>query len=414
MIGRELRSGRYVVTARLGGGAQGDTWEARDRARADRAVAVKAFRVGTARAWKDVELAEREARTLALLEHDLLPRYIEHFEEEGTLYLVMERIEGESVAELRRRRVRFDANEVLRMLRDFGRALGYLHSRTPPVVHRDVKPGNVVQRRDGRFALVDFGAVRDRMRPEGGSTVVGTFGYMAPEQFQGRASPASDVYGAGATALAMLTGREPEDLPHEGLAIDVARAMPAGTPKELVRALERMLAADPDKRARSIEDAFAGAQGRTPTTHTERRQAHARHRAERRARKRERRAARRSHGARVPFLPRLLVHLALWIASLVVWVTVGLVTPLLLAIFSLFFGSALRRAASACMRAALATQRALGNASGWVAGKEREEGALPSGEEVHSRVAEEPERLRVASEEEEEEEDARAQGGARR
>src|SRR5690606_36418926 len=93
--------------------------------------------------------------------------------------------------------------------------------------------------------------------PAGGSTVVGTFGYMAPEQFQGRASPKSDVYGLGATALAMLTGMEPEDLPHEGLGIDVRRAAPPGTPAGLVRALSAMLIPDPDRRIDSVDDALA-------------------------------------------------------------------------------------------------------------------------------------------------------------
>src|SRR6185437_13327347 len=132
-------------------------------------------------------------------------------------------------------------------------ALDYLHGRAPPIVHRDIKPSNVIRRPDGSFALIDFGAVRDRMKPEGGSTVVGTFGYMAPEQFQGRAMPASDVYAAGATALTLLTGREPEDLPHKGLALDVPTAL-AGTRVQpaLVRALSTMLVPDPDTRASSI------------------------------------------------------------------------------------------------------------------------------------------------------------------
>jgi len=87
--------------------------------------------------------------------------------------------------------------------------------------------------------------------------VVGTFGYMAPEQFQGRTSPQSDVYGLAATAMTMLTGVEPEELPHSGLGIDVAKALPAGTPAPLVRALTAMLVPDPDQRVGSVTEALA-------------------------------------------------------------------------------------------------------------------------------------------------------------
>jgi len=254
-----LRGGRYVILKPLGEGSQGETFEAVDK-REGRLVALKRFRVDTAKAWKDVELAEREATTLASLEHPLLPQYVEHFEEDGVLVLVMERIEGQSLAALRKSGHRFSVPEVERLLADASRALTYLHGRAPPVVHRDLKPGNVVQRPDGSFAFVDFGAVRDRLKPTGGSTVVGTFGYMAPEQFQGRASPASDVYGIGATALSLLTGEEPEDLPHRGLGIDVARAVPSSTPRALVRALEAMLEPDPERRAPTIAAALARAE----------------------------------------------------------------------------------------------------------------------------------------------------------
>src|SRR4030095_7421768 len=101
------------------------------------------------------------------------------------------------------------------------------------------------------YVLVDFGSVREHLEPKGGSTVVGTFGYMAPEQLQGRALRATDVYAVGVTALRMLTGIEPEDLPHRGLAIDVAEALgERGTPLE--RALSAMVDPDPDRRASRI------------------------------------------------------------------------------------------------------------------------------------------------------------------
>src|SRR5215471_2105393 len=90
----ELRGGRYAVLGTLGVGAQAETLDAIDK-REGRAVAIKRFQVRGAKSWKDVELAEREATVLAALSHSKLPRHIDHFEEDGGLYLVMEKIEGE-------------------------------------------------------------------------------------------------------------------------------------------------------------------------------------------------------------------------------------------------------------------------------------------------------------------------------
>ena len=182
-----LRDGRFALLGLLGEWAQGRTYAGIDK-REGRPVAIKRFDVRGARTWKGAELAEREARVLQSLSHPKLPRYIDHFEEGGALYLVMEMIEGETLATLRARRVVLPPEAVFRFLEDASSVLDYLHRRPVPVVHRDLKPGNVIRRSDGSFAFVDFGAVRDKLRPEGGSTVVGTFGYMAPEQFQGRQS----------------------------------------------------------------------------------------------------------------------------------------------------------------------------------------------------------------------------------
>jgi serine/threonine protein kinase len=436
---KELRAGRYVLVRTLGEGSQGETYEAIDNGPVPRApdparkrllveewqryvstakgtksdppriadglVAIKCFRVGKAKAWKDVELAEREATTLRALSHPNLPRYIEHFEEDGALYLVMEKIEGESLAELRRQKKKLSVAEVVRMLEDAGDALEYLSTQMPGIVHRDIKPGNVIHRPDGSFAIVDFGSVRDRLKPAGGSTVVGTFGYMAPEQFQGRASPKSDVYGVAATALTMLTGAEPEDLPHEGLGIDVARAVPRGTPAPLVRALTAMLVPDPDRRIGSVEEALTILRGQRPNARGRARsrepewsseafvayhQKRAKRlqsdieervrrdverklrRAEKRAARKERHAARR-HGHGLPFLPLLVARVALFAAILVVWATVGLAVPLVLLVLSSLFGRALRRAAAACVGAAKRSQQAILRASARLGGAITEE-----------------------------------------
>ncbi|MEZ4371180.1 MAG: serine/threonine-protein kinase [Polyangiaceae bacterium] len=252
--GDSLGNGRYVVTELIGEGAQGQTLQAIDK-RDGTLVAIKRFSVRGASSWKDVELAEREARVLAQLDHPGLPRHLDHFEEDGALYLVMTLVEGESLAELRQRGELLDAAEVRSLLGQMAEILDYLGQRAPPVIHRDIKPSNIVRRATGSYALVDFGSVRDHLKRDG-STVVGTFGYMAPEQFQGRALPVSDVYGLGATALTLLTGVAPDQQPHRGLGIDVARALGPGADPELVALLGGMLTPDPDVRTRNLAAAL--------------------------------------------------------------------------------------------------------------------------------------------------------------
>ena len=374
-----LRDGRFVVLAAIGEGSQGRTFDGFDRLEG-RAVAIKRFDVRGARSWKDVDLAEREARVLQSLSHPKLPRYVDRFEEGGALYLVMEKIEGESLSALRARGATLSQDDVLRLLRDAGEVLDYLHGRAPPVIHRDLKPGNVIRRPDGSFAFVDFGAVRDKLRPEGGSTVVGTFGYMAPEQFQGRALPASDVYAMGATALSMLTGQQPEDLPHRGLAVDVRAALQSrgGRGSErLADILESMLEPDPDRRASRIAPLLEGSRrSRTPSPETDRaRDRHGRHqgrsevrdsveeamnryaeqRARREARRRQRheaRQARRRDRIRggFPFPLSLLLSLAFAVGIVAVTVTTQLVVPLLLTLLSVFVARSALRRASATVR----------------------------------------------------------------
>jgi tRNA A-37 threonylcarbamoyl transferase component Bud32 len=330
---RTFRSGRYRVVGTLGEGAQAETLEAVD-SESGRHVALKRFLVRGAKSWKDVELAEREARVLAQLTHPKLPRYLDAFEEDGALFLVMEKVEGESLAALRKRGATLDRNEVLRLLNELGEIFEYLHARAPAIIHRDVKPGNVIRKPDGSFALVDFGSVRDSLKPEGGSTVVGTFGYMAPEQFQGRALPQSDVYSLGATALAVLTGRDPEDLPHRGLAIDVAAVL--GHDRPLADVLTRMLDPDPDRRPQRVRPLVAGLprhhqQVPNPGPEPPRKVAE---------------PGIGQHGQRLPGgVILLIVLIGLAVARFSTAALFRVFLPVLLTLLSLFFGGGLRRTA---------------------------------------------------------------------
>jgi hypothetical protein len=431
--GTSLRDGRFRILGSLGEGTQGQTFDAVD-VREGQPVAIKRFDVRGAVAWKDVELAEREARVLQSLSHPKLPRYVDRFEEDGALYLVMEKIEGESLAAIRKHDGGLGEGEVERLLRDAAEVLAYLHGRSPPVIHRDLKPGNVIRRPDGSFAFVDFGAVRDKLRPEGGSTVVGTFGFMAPEQFQGRALPASDVYAIGATAVSMLTGREPEALPHKGLALDVRAALAGVASDRMIRVLEKMLEPDPDRRASSIGPLLAELDGR-PSSESRRRpgrrpepweaewrqqfeqqmqqwsshyqRKYARKQArrdERQARRDERhaqrRARRRERGlGRVPWPFSMLLAILFPLAIVLVSVATQLVVPVVLMALSVVFGSALREAADTVRESGKTAVGELLRSREWLRGQ----GATPAeGDEPRARVeGDDPaprERVRVEAE----------------
>lgn len=328
---RTFRDGRYRVAGVLGEGAQAETLDALDTVTGTH-VALKRFLVRGAKSWKDVELAEREARVLAQLSHPKLPRYLDAFEEDGALFLVMEKVEGESLAAIRKRGGTLERSEVLRLLSELGEIFEYLHARAPAIIHRDVKPGNVIRRPDGSFALVDFGSVRDTLKPEGGSTVVGTFGYMAPEQFQGRALPQSDVYSLGATAIAVLTGRDPEALPHRGLAIDVPAVLAHDPP--VADVLSRMLDPDPDRRPQRVRPLVA------PLLRE-------RHASDRPESPEHALSPAAEHHA--PGLPGgvilLVVLLGLAIARFSTAALFRVFLPVLLTVLSVFFGSGLRRTA---------------------------------------------------------------------
>ncbi|MBW1880139.1 MAG: serine/threonine protein kinase, partial [Deltaproteobacteria bacterium] len=244
---------RYCLEEVLGQGPQGTTYRATSMADGS-AVVVKELRVQAHLADKRRELFVREAHVLRQLDHPAIPRYIDDFEVRSgrwrTLCLVQAFIEGASLASIALDH-RYEQDEVLEITAALLDILTYLHELSPPVVHRDIKPSNVIRRSDGGLSLVDFGAVRDALKdPDlGGSTVAGTFGYMAPEQFAGDASPRTDLYGVGALAVALLTRREPHTL------LDLRNRMDwevHATPHPaLAVVLHRLLAPDPEARPES-------------------------------------------------------------------------------------------------------------------------------------------------------------------
>jgi len=256
---------KYRIIDTLGQGGSGTTYLAEDLQRAQR-VALKALSLHRMTDWKKMELFEREARILAQLNHSGIPHYLEYFHvdtpQDRSFYIAQQLAEGKSLAALVESGWRTDENGVRQIAIQILEILGYLHKLTPPVIHRDIKPQNIIRREDGQIFLVDFGAVQDTyhntfMR---GSTVVGTFGYMAPEQFRGQAVPTTDLYALGATLLFLLTHRSPGDLPTDRLKIDFRSRVQISP--EFADWLEKMLEPDVEDRFPSAKEALAVLQGK--------------------------------------------------------------------------------------------------------------------------------------------------------
>jgi serine/threonine protein kinase len=267
----EIIAERYRIIDTLGQGGIGITYEAEDLKNSQR-VALKAVSMRRTDDAKVLELFEREARILGQLNHSAIPRYLDYFQVDKRrnrfFYLAQQLAEGKSLAVLVDKGWHSDEAEVRRIATQILEILVYLQQLTPPVIHRDIKPQNIICRNDGQVFLVDFGAVRDVYHNTltGGSTVVGTYGYMAPEQFRGQAVLATDLYGLGATLIFLLTQKNPADLPHCKLKIDFRPH--AQVNKQFADWLERMIEPIAEDRFLSAEEALAVLRGKKEFTHS--------------------------------------------------------------------------------------------------------------------------------------------------
>jgi serine/threonine-protein kinase len=250
------------VIDRLGAGGMASVWLCRDE-RLDRAVAVKRLHADSPRDAERRFL--REAKLGASMNHPgLVSVYDTETDDEGLL-IVMEHVEGESLAEALVRG-RLAPERVARIARDLGEALDHVHAHG--VVHRDVKPANVLLRHDGAVKLVDLGiAVSvDQTRVTRSGTVLGSAAYMAPEQLEGQdVGPAADVYALAAVCFEALAGRKaragrtPVEIAHSVATTpppDVRELAPE-LPAAASRALARGMARDPGERPASAGELAA-------------------------------------------------------------------------------------------------------------------------------------------------------------
>ena len=204
--------GRYTLKSLLGRGGFGATYRASDRGRFGSHCAIKEFAPRSGEDPNGVARFKREALALLDLRHEGIPRLHEFFEDRGRYFLVQDLAEGEDLSSIVARRGPMGEAKTVSILNQLLDVLDYLHGHDPPIVHRDVKPANIILADDARVQLVDFGAARDVEPDDATVSVIYTPGYAPLKQLMGKVSPSVDLFAAGATAAFLLTGTPPKEL----------------------------------------------------------------------------------------------------------------------------------------------------------------------------------------------------------
>lgn len=257
-----MLGGRYRLTRQIAVGGMGEVWVAHDTALA-RDIAIKVLRDEFAGDPGFLERFRTEARNAASLSHPGIAALFDYGEQDGSAFLVMELVVGEPMSDLLEREPILPTDRLLPILAQTARALHAAHEAG--VVHRDVKPGNILLTPAGRVKITDFGVslANNQVPMTATGMVMGTAQYLSPEQaIGGPATSGSDLYSLGIIAYESLVGHRPFTGP---TAVDIAVAhvnvavppLPATVPVEIARLVMRLLAKDPAERPSSAAELAA-------------------------------------------------------------------------------------------------------------------------------------------------------------
>jgi len=206
-----------------------------------------------------VKMFQREAAMLAHLDHVNLPRVVDCFEDAGKYYLVMDYIEGETLEKmLHKRNAPFTLAEVVPWARQLIGVLMYLHNQNPPIIYRDLKPGNIMRDQRGTLKLIDFGIARfKRTVPVASGSAdlfAATPGYAPPEQLRGgEVGPAADVYALGVTLHQLLTNIDPTQ-PQYAFNLPLACEVNPQVPRPVALVLARACEPNVHKRIQTMHE----------------------------------------------------------------------------------------------------------------------------------------------------------------
>ena len=262
MTPERLVGGRYELEELVGAGGMSSVYKARDRL-LERYVALKILHPHYSSDGEYVERFRREARAVAQLAHPNIVTVIDRGEDSGRQFIVFELVEGESLKDVVERTGPLPVEQAVEIALEIASALAFAHEHG--IVHRDVKPQNVILNGDGRAKVTDFGIARsidvDGVTQTG--TVLGTSNYIAPEQASGtQVSPATDVYSLGIVLYELLTGSVPFEgdnfvqiaMRHVNETPPDVRERRPEVPPRLAAAVARALEKDPRERFRSMAE----------------------------------------------------------------------------------------------------------------------------------------------------------------
>ncbi len=266
-----LLQDRYSILKILGVGGMGSVYQARDMRfpNTTKYVAVKEIVNIADPGMRDMvtKIFEREANTLASLDHPAIPKIFDFFTHRDRSFLVMEFIDGRDLeAHLNDTAGMINETAVVEWAIQLCDVLSYLHnhkdqdSKIEPIVFRDLKPSNIMLDSQSRVRLIDFGIARGYSAGQRG-TMIGTEGYSPPEQYRGEASPAGDIYALGATLHHLLTKQDPRLEPPFSFAERPIRKVNPGATLELQVIVETSLNYNPGDRfqsAQAMKDALIG------------------------------------------------------------------------------------------------------------------------------------------------------------
>ncbi|MBX9569797.1 MAG: serine/threonine protein kinase [Candidatus Obscuribacterales bacterium] len=212
--GDRLNNDRYEIIGRIGVGGQGTAYLAKDLTN-DSDVVIKEslfpVYVDTNVREEYSHRFEREVELLQRFDHPSVVRLLDSFQSPHRGYLVLDLIDGDSLRKKVQKESRMDEETVRNLLKQMTEIMSYLHGLSPPVVHRDFTPDNLILDKTGRLVLIDFNVAREMLSTKT-ATVVGKHAYIPAEQFRGQFDERSDIYALGCTLHFLLTGNDPEPI----------------------------------------------------------------------------------------------------------------------------------------------------------------------------------------------------------